>query len=157
MRHARRGRKLSRDAAHRDALLMNLAGSLIEHGRIRTTIAKAKELRPYVEKLVTQARKGDLHSRRTVLKKLRMHDSASARDKGKTPIVEKLFNEVAPRFADRPGGYTRIIKLGPRSGDSTEMAFIEFVDFVPQAPSAPSYSAAAAHSHDHEHAGHAHA
>ena len=147
MRHHRRGRKLGRDAAHRDALLMNLAGALIEHGRIRTTLTKAKEVRPYVEKLVTQARVDSLHSRRTVMKKLRMHDKASKRAEGELPVVKKLFDEIAPRFVDRPGGYTRIVKLGHRPGDAAEMAFIEFVDYVPEPKG---------HTHSHSHAGHSH-
>lgn len=147
MRHHQRGRKLGRSAAHRDALLMNLAAQLIRHGRVRTTESKAKELRPFVEKLVTRARKGDLHSRRVVLKTLRMNDKTSSRKADELTVVQKLFSEVAPRFADRPGGYTRIMKLGPRPGDAAPMAFIEWVDYIPQ-PKAH----APGHDHDHDHA-----
>jgi large subunit ribosomal protein L17 len=137
---------------------MNLAGSLITHGRIRTTLPKAKALRPYVEQLVTQARTNTAQSQRIVGKKLRMHDRASARKAGEKPVLWRLFNEVAPRFAGRPGGYTRIVKLGPRPGDAAPMAFIEFVDYQPQPKAhAPGHTHAHAHTHDHEHAGHAHA
>ena len=119
MRHRRTGRKLSRDAAHRDALWMNLAGALITHGRIRTTEAKAKSLRPYVERLVTKARVDNLHNRRTVMRTLRMHDKASARKAGEKTVVQRLFEDIAPRFVDRPGGYTRIVKLGSRMVDGS--------------------------------------
>ena len=152
MRHKRTGKKLGRSSAHREAMLMNMAGQLIEHGRIRTTEAKAKALRPYVERLVTKARTDTLHSRRNVMRTLRMHDKATARDEGRNPTVKKLFDEIAPRFADRPGGYTRIIKLGPRPGDAAPMAFIEWVDHEPT----PRESAFAEAAHSHEHA-HAHA
>lgn len=155
MRHNRRGRKLGRDAAHRDALMMNMAASLIRHGRIKTTLPKAKSLRPYVEKLVTQARIDTLHSRRVVMRKLHVADKASSRAAGELPIVKHLFDEVAPRFAGRPGGYTRIIKIGPRPGDAAPMAFIEFVDFVPQ-PKAVTHAHAHSHDHEHDHE-HAHA
>src|SRR3954453_13075221 len=123
MRHQRAGRKLGRDHAHRKALYANLTSSLIEHGRIRTTVAKAKEVRPIAEKMITLARQGDVHSRRQALKYLRSQD-----------VVHKLFSEVAPRFADRPGGYSRIVKLGPRQGDAAEMAYLELVDYDPAAP-----------------------
>lgn len=149
MRHHRRGRKFSRTSAHRDALMMNLAGALIRHGRIKTTQAKAKTLRPYVERIITEARKDTLHARRNVLRKLRMHDTASSREAGELPIVQLLFNEVAPRFVDRPGGYTRITKLGPRPGDAAPMAYIEFVDYVPQ-PKAHVHDHSHAHSHSHD-------
>jgi large subunit ribosomal protein L17 len=145
MRHRRSGRKLSRSGSHRDALFMNMAGALIRHGRIRTTEAKAKSLRPYVERLVTKAREDNLHNRRIVMRTLRMHDKETSRKAGEKTIVQTLFEEIAPRFADRPGGYTRIVKLGSRPGDAAPMAFIEFVDFVPEARG---YSAAAGHSHD---------
>ena len=146
MRHRRSGRKLSRTGSHRDALFMNLAGALIRHGRIRTTEAKAKSLRPYVERLVTRARVDNLHNRRTVAATLRMHDKAISRKLGEKTIVQTLFEDVAPRFVDRPGGYTRIVKLGSRPGDAAPMAFIEWVDFVPEARGyAPQ---AAGHSHD---------
>src|ERR671936_472204 len=120
MRHRRSGRKLGRNASHRKALYSNLAGSLIEHGRIKTTLAKAKEVRPVAEQMITLARRGDVHSRRQALKFLRSQD-----------VVHKLFSDVGPRFADRPGGYARIVKLGPRQGDAAEMAYLELVDFVP--------------------------
>ena len=116
MRHRNSQRKLNRSPSHRRALLVNLASALIEHERIRTTEAKAKALRPVVEKLITKARRGDLHNRRQVLRYL-----------GDLEVVTKLFDEVAPRYAERQGGYTRIVKLGPRRGDGAEMAVIEFV------------------------------
>ena len=117
MRHARTRHKLSRDAAHRKALLRNLSKQLIEHERIRTSQAKAKAAKPQVEKLITLAKRGDLHARRQALSEL-------GQDKF---LVHKLFEEVAPRYAERPGGYTRIVKLGPRRSDSTEMVFLELV------------------------------
>lgn len=117
MRHRRTRHKLSRDASHRKALLRNLSKQLIEHERIETSQAKAKAVKPEVEKLITLARKGDLHARRQLLKKL-------GQDKF---IVHKLVEEVAPRYAERPGGYTRITKLGPRRSDSTEMVLLELV------------------------------
>ena len=123
MRHHRSGKKLGRDSAHRKALYSNLTGSLIEYGRIKTTVAKAKAVRPIAEKMITLGRRGDLAARRQALAYLRSND-----------IVHILFAEVAPRFTDRPGGYTRIIKLGPRQGDAAEMAYLEFVDYVPPAP-----------------------
>ncbi|MDQ8045463.1 MAG: 50S ribosomal protein L17 [Solirubrobacteraceae bacterium] len=117
MRHQKTRHKLSRDSAHRKALLQNLSKEVIEHGRIKTTAAKAKAVKPEVEKLITLAKDDTLHARRQALKKLG-HDEF---------IVGKLFSDVAPRFATRPGGYTRILKLGPRRSDSTEMVFIELV------------------------------
>lgn len=123
MRHQKRGRKLGRDPEHRKALYGNLAASLIEHGRIRTTEAKAKAVRPVVERMVTLGKRGDLSAQRQAVAFLRSKY-----------IVYLLFNEVAPRFADRPGGYCRIVKIGPRPGDSAPMAYLEFVDFVPRAP-----------------------
>ena len=122
MRHRRKGRKLGRDASHRKALFSNMAGSLFEHGRIKTTEAKAKELRPIAEKLITLARKdpGDVAAQRQAVAYLRSKDS-----------VHRLFHEVAPRFTERPGGYTRIVKLGPRLGDAAPMAYIELVDHEP--------------------------
>lgn len=123
MRHHRKGKKLGRDASHRKALYSNLSGALIEHGRIKTTIAKAKAVRPIVEEMITLGRRGDLAARRQALAYLRSND-----------VVTMLFSEVAPRFKDRPGGYTRIVKLGPRWGDSADMAYLELVDFVPPAP-----------------------
>ena len=123
MRHAKTGRKLGRDASHRKARYANLACSLIEHGRIRTTEAKAKAVKPYAERLITLARRGDLHARRHALSELRSQE-----------VVHKLFSDVAPRMADRPGGYSRIVKLGPRQGDAAEMVYLELVDFDPAAP-----------------------
>ena len=122
MRHARSGKKLGRDSAHRKALYSNLAGALITHGRIETTEAKAKAVRPYAEKLITLGKRGDLHARRQAMAELRSND-----------VVHKLFSDVAPRFAERPGGYTRVVKLGPRQGDAAQMALLEFVDFDPAA------------------------
>ena len=123
MRHHRSGKKLGRDSAHRKALYSNLTGSLIEHGRIKTTVAKAKAVKPIVEKMITLGRRGDLAARRQALAYLRSND-----------VVHMLFAEVAPRFADRPGGYTRIVRLGPRAGDAAEMVYLEFVDYVPPTP-----------------------
>jgi large subunit ribosomal protein L17 len=122
MKHRRAGRKLGRDAAHRKALYANLTASLIEHGRIKTTVAKAKEVRPVAEEMITLGRRGDVPARRQALKFLRSQD-----------VVYKLFSDVGPRFADRAGGYSRIVKLGPRQGDAAEMAYLELVDFVPDA------------------------
>jgi large subunit ribosomal protein L17 len=122
MRHQQAGRKLGRDAAHRKALYANLTASLIEHGRIKTTVAKAKEVRPVAEEMITLGRRGDVPARRQALKFLRSQD-----------VVHKLFSEVGPRFSDRPGGYSRIVKLGPRQGDAAEMAYLELVDYVPGA------------------------
>jgi large subunit ribosomal protein L17 len=126
MRHRKAGKKLGRDSAHRKALYANLTGSLIEHGRIKTTLAKAKAVRPIAEQMITLGRRGDLAARRQALAYLRANE-----------IVHMLFADVAPRFTDRPGGYTRIVKLGPRYGDSAEMAYLEFVDYVPPVPAAP--------------------
>jgi large subunit ribosomal protein L17 len=117
VRHARAGKKLGRDSAHRKALYSNLAGALIEHGRIKTTVTKAKAVKPHVEHMITLGRRGDLHARRQATAFLRSRD-----------VVHKLFTDVAPLFKDRPGGYTRIIKIGTRAGDSAEMAYIELVD-----------------------------
>ena len=122
MRHHRAGRKLGRTSAHRKALYSNLAGALFEHGRIKTTLAKAKEVRPIAEQMITLGRRGGVHSRRQALKFLRSQD-----------VVHKLFSDVGPRFADRPGGYCRIVRIGPRQGDAAEMVYLELVDFVPEA------------------------
>ena len=116
MRHAKAGKKLGRDSAHRKALYSNLAGSLIVHGRIQTTEAKAKAVKPYAEKLITLGKRGDLHARRQALAALRSND-----------VVHTLFSEVAPRYEERNGGYTRIIKLGPRQGDAADMVYLELV------------------------------
>ena len=118
MRHARSGKKLGRDSAHRKALYSNLAGALITHGRIETTEAKAKAVKPFAEKMITLGKRGDLHARRLAMAQLRSND-----------VVHKLFSDVAPRFAERPGGYTRVVKLGPRQGDAAQMALLELVDF----------------------------
>ena len=125
MRHRRSGRKLGRDASHRKALYANLTSALIEHGRIKTTVAKAKEVRPVAEQMITLGRRGGVPARRQALKFLRSQD-----------VVHKLFSEVGPRFADREGGYLRIIRIGPRLGDAAEMAYLELVDFTPE-PAAP--------------------
>jgi large subunit ribosomal protein L17 len=117
MRHGKNRHKLGRDTAHRKALLANLSKELIEHERIETTVAKAKAVKPEVEKLITLARRGDLHARRQAL-------AALGQDKF---VVYKLFEEIAPRYTERPGGYTRILKLGPRKSDATEMALLELV------------------------------
>src|SRR5204862_5557343 len=117
MRHSKQRGKLSRDAAHRRALLANLCKEVIEHERIKTTEAKAKAVKPEVEKLITLAKRGDLHARRQAL-------SALGQDKF---TVYKLFEEVAPRYGQRPGGYTRILKLGPRRSDASEMVLLELV------------------------------
>jgi large subunit ribosomal protein L17 len=131
MRHRRAGKKLGRDSAHRKALYSNLAGALIEHGRIKTTQAKAKAVKPFAEQMITLGKRGDLHARRLALAELRSQD-----------VVHQLFADVAPRFADRPGGYTRIVKLGPRLGDAAEMVYLELVDYQPAgtAPAAASTS-----------------
>lgn len=117
MQHNRAGRKLGRTSAHRKALFRNQLTSLFLHERIQTTLSKAKELRPLAEKLVTLARRGGLHARRLALRDV-TQEAAS-----------RLFDEIAPRFATRPGGYTRILKLGQRQGDAAEKAILEFVDF----------------------------
>jgi len=117
MRHRKKGRKLSRTAAHRRATLRNMATSLFRHERIETTTAKAKELRPFAERLITLAKRGDLHARRLAAQKIPDRE-----------VLGKLFGEIGPRFAERPGGYTRIMKLGTRRGDAAEMALIELVE-----------------------------
>ena len=117
MRHRNQKGKLSRDAAHRKALFMNLCREVIDHERIQTTEAKAKAVKPEVERMITIAKRGDLHARRLLLSRL-------GQDKF---IVHKLVDEIAPRYSERPGGYTRIIKLGPRRSDSTEMVYLELV------------------------------
>ncbi len=117
MRHRKKGRKLNRTASHRKATLRNLATSLFRHGRIKTTTAKAKELRPYAERLITLAKRGDLHARRLAAAKIQ--DRA---------VLGVLFDDLGPRYAERPGGYTRILKLGSRKGDAAEMSLIELVD-----------------------------
>ena len=117
MRHQKKTVKLGRTAEHRKALLANQVCSLIEHQRIKTTLAKAKAVRPLAEKMVTLGKKGSLHARRTALAVLRQKDA-----------VKKLFDDIAPRSADRNGGYTRIIRLGVRKSDAAPVAFLEWVD-----------------------------
>ncbi|HEV8199111.1 MAG TPA: 50S ribosomal protein L17 [Candidatus Polarisedimenticolia bacterium] len=116
MRHGVRLKKLGRTSSHRLALLRSLSTSLFKHERIRTTVPKARELRSFAERLITLARKDDLHARRQVIRQIADKD-----------VVKKLFSTLGPRFATRPGGYTRTMKLGPRQGDGAEMAFIELV------------------------------
>lgn len=116
MYHRKKGRKLGRKTEHRQALLNNLVTALFDKEKIKTTVPKSKELRRIAEKLITMAKRNDLHSRRLVAR--RIHDRK---------IVKKLFTEIAPRYLDRNGGYTRIIKLGPRFGDAAEMSYIELV------------------------------
>ena len=130
MRHHRAGKKLGRDAAHRKALYANLTCSLIEHGRIKTTEAKAKAVRPIAEQMITLGRRGDIHARRQALAYLRSQD-----------VVHLLFSDVGPRFAERPGGYSRIVKLEPRQGDGASMVYLELVDYVPPTASASSAGA----------------
>lgn len=117
MRHRKRGRHLNRTTPHRKMMLRNMAASLFLHERIETTVAKAKELRHFAEPLITKAKRGDLHARRQVARKI--HDKAA---------LAKLFDEIGPRFAERPGGYTRVVKLGHRSGDAADLAIIELVE-----------------------------
>ncbi len=130
----KKGARLGGSPAHQKLILANLATSLFEHGRITTTEAKARVLRPVAERLITKAKKGDLHNRRQVL--------ATIRDKG---VVHTLFEEIAPRYAERPGGYTRITKIGPRKGDNAPMAVIELVteEYTAKAGSQPATKATA--------------
>jgi len=121
MRHRKKTVKLGRSQAHRDSLLANQVCSLIEHRRIKTTLAKAKATKPLAERMVTLGKKGDLHARRVAISYLKHKD-----------IVKKLFTEVAPAAADRKGGYTRIVKLGARLSDSAPMAYLEWVDYAPE-------------------------
>lgn len=116
MRHRKKGRKLSRTPSHRRATLRNMATSLFLHERIETTTAKAKELRPYAERLITLARRGDVHARRLAARKIQDRQA-----------LGRLFDDIAPRYAERPGGYTRILKLGNRKGDAADMSLIELV------------------------------
>ena len=117
MRHRKKGAKLGRDAAHRNAMLRNLATDLLRHERVTTTLAKAKAVRPVAERLVTLGKRDTLHARRYAARVIR--DAA---------VVRKVFNELAPRYAERPGGYTRIMRLESRAGDRAEMAIIEMVE-----------------------------
>jgi large subunit ribosomal protein L17 len=122
MRHRKKTVKLGRSQAHRDSLLANQVCSLIEHHRIKTTLAKAKATKPLAERMLTLGKQGDLHSRRVAISYLKHKD-----------IVKKLFTEIAPAAADRKGGYTRIVKLGARLSDSAPMAYLEWVDYAPVA------------------------
>jgi large subunit ribosomal protein L17 len=117
MRHRKKGRHFNRTAEHRTAMMRNLASSLFLQGRVEATVAKAKELRTFAEPLITKAKRGDLHARRLVARKI---SSAEA--------LTKLFGEIGPRYLERPGGYTRVLHLGHRSGDAADMAIIELVD-----------------------------
>jgi large subunit ribosomal protein L17 len=118
VRHQKTRNKLSRSSSHRKSLLANLCKEVIDHERIKTTEAKAKAVKPEVEKLITLAKRGDLHARRQAMSTLQHPDKG---------VIYKLFEEIAPRYAERPGGYTRILKLGPRRSDATEMVYIELV------------------------------
>jgi large subunit ribosomal protein L17 len=117
MRHLKAGRKLNRSSAHRKALFRNLVTSLLEHEQVKTTDAKAKAVRPIVDRMITLGKRGTLHARRQALSFVRSED-----------VVKKLFDDVAPRFRERPGGYTRIVKLGVRRGDAAAMSVVELVD-----------------------------
>ena len=116
MNHRKKGRKFNRTAEHRDALLRNLATSLFLHGRVETTVSKAKELRTFAEPLISKAKRGDLHARRLVQRQITQQQA-----------LEKLFGEIGPRYAERPGGYTRVLHVGHRSGDAADLAIIELV------------------------------
>ncbi len=118
MPHQVRGRKLGRTTPHRRAMFRNQLESLVTHGRIRTTLHRAKELRPLAERLISQGKRGSVHARRLAGRWLQDRD-----------LIQKLFTDIAPRFSDRPGGYLRIVKLGPRKGDAAETAILEFVDY----------------------------
>ena len=122
MRHLNAGRKLGRTSSHRQAMLGNMAVALLKHEQIKTTLPKAKELRPYVEKIITLGKRGDLHARRLVA--ARLHDDT---------VLRKLFDMIGPRYAERNGGYTRVLKAGFRHGDAAPMAVIELVDRDPEA------------------------
>jgi large subunit ribosomal protein L17 len=117
MRHGFRGRRFNRTAEHRKAMFANMCAALIKHEQIVTTLPKAKDLRPVVEKLITMSRRGDIHSRRLVMSQIRDAD-----------MVKKLFDVIGPRYKERPGGYTRVLKAGFRYGDNAPMAVIELVD-----------------------------
>jgi len=120
MRHGKKGKQLRRTSEQKLALMRSLAKALIERGAIETTEAKAKAVKPFAEQMITLGKRGDLHARRLALAELRSQD-----------VVHQLFADVAPRFAQRPGGYTRIVKLGPRNGDAADMVYLELVDYVP--------------------------
>ncbi len=118
MRHRVKGRKLKRTASHRTATLRSLATSVLKHKRIKTTLAKAKETRTFVEKLITKARRNDLHSKRLIMSEIKDKE-----------VVKELFAEIVPKIGDRPGGYTRVIRIGNRVGDAAQMAVLELVDY----------------------------
>ncbi|GMU96021.1 50S ribosomal protein L17 [Ignavibacterium album] len=118
MRHRVKGRKIKRTASHRTATLRSLATSVLKHKRIKTTLAKAKEARTFVEKLITKAKRNDLHSKRLIMSEIKDKE-----------VVKELFAEIVPKIGDRPGGYTRVIKLGNRVGDAAQMAILELVDY----------------------------
>lgn len=117
MRHAKKGRKLGTDASHTKAMLRSLAAALLVNERIKTTEARAKEMRPLVDRIITWGKRGDVHARRLALAEL-----------GDQALVKKVFDDIAPRYAERPGGYTRILKLGPRKGDAAPMVIMELVE-----------------------------
>ena len=137
MRHNVKGRKLNRSSAHRKAMFSNMAASLLKHEQIVTTLPKAKDLRPVTEKLITLAKRGDLHARRQALSKL-----------GDKEVVSKLFGEIAERYKERNGGYTRVLKAGFRYGDAAPMAVIELVDRNPDAKGADDLARVAAGQED---------
>ncbi len=118
MRHGVKGRKLKRTASHRKALLINLATALLKHKRIKTTLAKAKELRSFVEPIITKARKGDLHNKKLIMEMIKDKD-----------VVKELFSDIVTQIGERAGGYTRVVHLGRRLGDAAEMGIIELVDY----------------------------
>ncbi len=132
MRHRNGTKKIGRNSSHRRATLRNMAMALFEHERIVTTSGKAKALRPYAEKLITFAKRGDLHARRLV-----------ARDINQHAVLQKLFGDIADRFAERPGGYTRILKMGHRRGDNADQSLIELVGYAPSAAPAEADAAEA--------------
>ncbi len=117
MRHLKKGRSLHRSSSHRKALLQNLAVSVLTHERVRTTEAKAKEVRGLIDRIITWGKRGDLHARRLAVRQVRSRT-----------VVKKVFDEIAPHYQDRPGGYTRITKIGYRHGDSAPMVVLELVD-----------------------------
>ena len=139
MRHKIKGRKLNRSSAHRKAMFSNMAASLLKHEQIVTTLPKAKDLRPVTEKLITLAKRGDLHARRQALSKL-----------GDKQVVAKLFGEIAERYKERHGGYTRVLKAGFRYGDAAPMAVIELVDRNPEAKGAEDLARVAAEQEEAE-------
>ena len=120
MRHLKKGRKLNRTASHRSALMSNLAISLVKHKRIVTTLPKAKELKPFIERLITYAKRNDLHGRRLIMKKIK--------GRLKKEISNLIIHEISPNYSERNGGYTRIIKMDNRKNDNADMSIIEFVD-----------------------------